>query len=524
MGKYVTVWVSVVLLLACGSVADATPCYGNDSGALYEISPTDPGGWTSHASINAAVTAGSGLGRTTMEFQGAWTGVNETVTLHNGLTYQGGAANTSMSWNATYTSPAFEATVNADWASTIQRLDITAAGRGVQWTTDGAPNPGGGDYWDGQLTLKDSSINSGTTAIWLGDTSGNKYDVKDTGVKLEVSNSLIQAADGIFVRAKGSGRAITTLSNSRLEVSGVGIRTDRIAAGGNDGLTVIASEIICTDETPDTGDKGIDHQGNTPGRPLVVVGSLVKGFTRGIANEYPATTDGLSNAVLLANNTVVGTGSSTGIFLQLGVGQTNNYDKLTAKLANNILAGHDVGLRLNSAGDSGSSLLAYGDNNAFFENSTDVQKTNSSFSDAGRLDDSGALAGYTLANTFCDPGDNDYVLLAEVLGGGNLLLDVGKQYQTTVLGSGTQTWVDLNRNGSYQDGTDVVIDLGGGTPNAGTRVMLYDAEYGDMAPRLLDGVVDIGAYEGGDAGGPVPEPAGLTLVGLALLTVRRRRS
>jgi MYXO-CTERM domain-containing protein len=103
------------------------------------------------------------------------------------------------------------------------------------------------------------------------------------------------------------------------------------------------------------------------------------------------------------------------------------------------------------------------------------------------------------------------------------LFDAGEQFTTTDLG-GTAPYLELNNNGTYEDGTDYVINLGGGTANQSTLLLLVDAEFGAGVPRLQAGTVDIGAYEGAGAAGPIPEPAGLVLLALGLAGLTRRRS
>jgi len=518
MGRLRIGLVMLGFLFAINGAAQATSCYGFDEGTKYQIAPTDPGGWTSHASIDAAVTAGIGAGRSTMEFQGTWSGIDETIDLrNNNLTFQG-SGGTSMTWANTANLHAFGRQDGATFTTTIKDLTITTQGSGARGVTWAVTTWNGG--WDGTLTVSNCTFDTvGDTIYMRSETTGGSG--LNVDVDCTVEDSVLRSSGGsaIYTRV-GNASGSVKVYDSHIEANVHGVVASYVWGGGNT-VVVEGSEIVSNNPSPAAGDTGVYCAGFMPSRPLVVVDSLVAGFGMGIDGGNPAFTDNLYKSVLVANTTVIGTGSSTGIEVGLQPGN-HNYDKISGILVNNIVAGHDVGLFANnSQSDLASSVAITGDNNALFDNTTDAATFGSpaGITDSGRLDEGGVLAGYTVANTFTDPGADNYRLVP----GATALFDAGEQFTTGALG-GTATYLDLNNNGSYDDGTDYVIDLGGGTPNAGTKLLLFDAEFAAAIARLQAGTVEIGAYEGAGGGAPVPEPSVLALSVLGLPLLRRRRS
>lgn len=84
------------------------------------------------------------------------------------------------------------------------------------------------------------------------------------------------------------------------------------------------------------------------------------------------------------------------------------------------------------------------------------------------------------------------------------------------LAVGAFSYVDVNYNQAYDPLLDVIVD---GTPPAGNHFVYLTDLLGQ--DRVLGGGLDRGAYEMEVP--PIPEPAGLSLVGLALLALKRRK-
>jgi MYXO-CTERM domain-containing protein len=507
----------VVLMAMVAAPVQATGVWGFDNTTEFLINPAtvNPGGYTSYANIDAAVAAGVAATRTVMEFEGDWSAVsiNETIDLRNdGLTFQGASGGTSMTWSGSYTGAAFGDQNQANMTATIKDLTITTQGSGSRGVTWAATTWNTGV--DATLAVSNCTFDTvGDTIYMRSETTGG--DGMNVDVDCVVEDSVLRssAGNGIYTRV-GKASGLVEVYDSRIEAYGHGVVASYVWAGGM-GVTIDASEIVSSNPSPSAGDTGVYCAGFAPSRPLLVVDSLVAGFDMGIDGGNPTFVDNLYRSVLLANNTIIGTGTSTGIEVGLQPGN-HNYDDISGILVNNIIAGHNVGLFANrSEPDAGASVTVQGDNNAFFANTSDTVANGASISDSGRL----TPAGYTLANTFLNPSADQYRLLAAAIA----LFDAGEQFTTASLG-GTSTFLDINNSGStYEDGTDYVIDLGGGTATGSTKLALVDADYDAPAARLLDGTVDIGAYEG-SVTLPVAESAGLGLIGLALLGLKRRRS
>jgi hypothetical protein len=512
MRRAMMMCVLVAGLVMVSATAGATGVWGFDNGSEFLINPASQGGYTSYANIDTAVAAGVAATRTVMEFEGDWSAVsiNETIDLrNNGLTFQGVSGGTSMSWASGTT--AFGDQNGQNFTVTIKDLSVTTTGstaRGVSWVSN----------WTnaaGTLTVEDCAFDTGGDAIAVGKVTSSGYIDPAASVTVRDSSLKSSAGSGILVGGNDAGYARAFVYDSRIEAfaTGVGIVGSPVLCLSR--VTVEGSEIISNNPSPSAGDTGIRADGFTPGSPLVVVDSLVAGFDMGIDGGNPAFTDNLYRSVLLANNTVIGTGTSTGIEVGLQPGN-HNYDDISGILVNNIIAGHNVGLFANRSepGDPGTSVTVQGDNNAFFANTSDTAVNSASISLNGTI-----TPGYTLAQAFVDPSADQYRLLAAAIA----LLDAGEQFTTASLG-GTGTFLDINNNGTYEDGTDYVIDLGGGTATGSTRLALLDADYYGSVARLLAGTVDIGAYEGAVTL-PVAEPGAgmLMLLGAAGL-IRKRRS
>ncbi|MDD4889354.1 MAG: PEP-CTERM sorting domain-containing protein [Phycisphaerae bacterium] len=502
--------------------AKADLCWGYNTGSVFQVSSTNPGGWTSYASIDAAVTAAVGAGRSTVEFDGTWTGITETIKLRNsGLTFAG-TTSTSMTWAAN--KDAFGGMNNSNFNATISGLSVTTSGtgRGVAWTDPGA--------WNGvytiSLTLSNSTFNSAADVISIARAAGTGGGGCWESTTITANNSSITSTGGHGIVALGTGGGSLVsvrLSDTRLSTYRSGINATGFYGPSTDAapaaVTVTRSEIVSNNAAPAAGDSGIAVARNRDLAPLVVTDTLIAGFGKGISAEAPAMFDGLGQGIALINNTIVGTGSSSGVVISFSPGYSNNYDSMSAMLVNNIIAGHTLGISVAETADIGGSIAVYGDKNAYFANTTNRTGSGTyAFSDANRIE-----PGYTLAQAFVNPTGGDYQLLATALA----LLDSGEQFTTSALG-GTATFVDFNDNGTYQDGTDYVIDLGGGTPTASTKLFLVDADVSNPLDRLANGqsslTVDVGAYEYQVA----PEPATMGFLafgGLAMMgaIIRRRR-
>ena len=505
--KWLGVVAVITVLALTANVAQATPSWGLDNGSEFEIAPTDNGG-TSYASIDAAVTAGIGVGRTTMQFQGTWSGINETIDLrNNNLTFQG-AAGSSMAW-ASGTN-AFGLQNNASFTAALKQMNVTTDAGAVTWTSTA-----NGSH--GSLTVEDCTIDAGSDAISLRDGFGGMSWIP-VGADVTVRDSLIKSSggSGILLRHNHNGAGKAYVSDSRVEaaVNGIKVYPGNVA-GAVEYLVVERCEVVSNSDDPAGGATGVfsnNFQLNPGG--LTIIDTLVAGFDRGVYASSSAGSWATTNGGYLVNNTVVDN-QSTGIMAV----SSKDAHRLNFLIINNIIAGSTTGMQLSETSYL-STLTVRGDNNAFFDNTTDtVAAANTSFLDNGRLDESGALAGYTVANTFIDPAGGNYRLAP----GATALIDAGEQFSTGVLG-GTSVFVDYNNNGTYEDGTDYIIDLGGGLPTVNTNLLLVDADYDLVVVRLQNGVIEIGAYEGAGAAAPVAEPGMLGLVGMALVALRRRRS
>jgi hypothetical protein len=293
-----------------------------------------------------------------------------------------------------------------------------------------------------------------------------------------------------------------TVARSRVEARDSGVRLG-FAWGYAANLMTIQSSEICANAPSNTG-VGILCVGNTDGKPLTIVSTLVAGFAVGVSDELAGSD--ITMARCLLNNTIVGTGSSTGLVVQLGVNIFQNWDAQSGTLVNNIFAGHAVGVWCFGNVLNGASMTIVGEKNAYFANATNrlsgpnVNVT-VNFNDTSRLEP----ADYTLAGTFENalnpvlPARN-YRLKSSAV----LLKDAGKQFQSAVLGSGLQTWLDANGNGTYDTNVDSIVDLGGFTGDTSAhRLCLTDADRAHRQPRLKRGAIEIGAYEGTWARGTV---------------------
>ncbi|MCX7591343.1 MAG: hypothetical protein N2255_06910 [Kiritimatiellae bacterium] len=497
------------IMAAFPQVVQATVCYGYDATTKYQISPTDPGGWTPFANIDAAVAAGVAAGRSVIEFLGTWSGIDETIDLRNdGLIFQG-ATGCSMNWSASYSGAAFGDRDDATFSATIRNLTITTTysgnntqGRGVTWYHD---------VWatsqSGTLTVSNCVFTTTGDAIYVvANTGGGSAKCP---VTVKVFDSKIKSSAGSGVIAQGaqgwtSGAvALLWVLNSRVEAYQHGVQLTPTSGGAGAPPTpdcrVEACEIFSNNALSGAY-KGITITFNTTASPLRVMDTLVAGFGIGVSDENPAIDQ--AEARVLLNNTIVGTGSSTGLCIRLGAQGGHNWDGQTGMIVNNIFAGHDAGIAMGGTVNNTASITLYGDKNAYFANNVHRKTLTGNvlvaYNDATRVE-----PGYTLAQAFVDPVNpvltkRKYRLLLSA----TALLDAGEQFTTGSLG-GTTTFVDRNNNGTYEDGTDYVISLGGGTPTASTRLMLVDAETANPKPRLKDGNVDIGAYEG-----PPPRPKG----------------
>jgi hypothetical protein len=477
-----------VLLLAAllaPAVAQATACYGTDAGTKYQVSASNPGGWTSHASIEAAVVAATNAGRTVVEFQGTWTGVNETVKLRNSnLTFQG-AASCTMAWAAN--TDAFGGMDNLNFSATLSGLGITVSGSGraVGWASSS---------WNGvntnYLVLTNCSIAAYTNAIHVAPGAGTGGGYQQQHYYITVRNCTLCSATGAGIASLASGNAATNqvcVYDSRLQTWGSGVdasgSTLSSSAAANSSVRIERSELVCSNAAPAATVVGV-YANPATYRTVEIVDSLIAGYGTGVRVQggVPATP-----TVVLANNTITGTGSSTGLVFS----GTLNWSAEGPMLVNNIFAGHGAGISLAST-PSGSSK-SYGTNNAFFANFTNgIADARAAFLDGGRI-----LPGYTLAQAFSDPGNaslaqRNYRLRSSA----GALINAGRQYTTTSLG-GTATYVDANANGTYQDSVDYLIDLGGAVPTATSRVMTVDAAVASPLPRLKGTTIDVGAYEAG---------------------------
>lgn len=488
-----------LLVFLLPRAAQATACYGHDDGvSKYQVSPTDPGGWTLHASIEAAVVVATNtFARSVIEFQGTWTGIDETIKLRDvGLTFQG-TNKTSMTWAVN--TDAFGAWDNADFSTTIKSLNLTTSGsgRGVGWSG----NSGGNKINTNNLVLTDCQVTAQTNAIWVTTLSTSSGGNTRQCYRTVVSNCSIVSTFGCGIStlaSAGSGGDVASTSNSlciygsRLQTYGSAVNAAGIgissAAAAYGALRVERSELVCSNSAPAPNVVGIDAYPYIT-RPGVIVDTLIAGYGTGVRIVGG---DSSTPNVVLANNTIIGTGSSTGLVFK-GI---KTYYTEGPVLVNNIIAGHTTGVALATTSTAGNSYSkSYGTNNAYFANYTNHLAlplvANVAFLE-GCIE-----PGYTLPQAFSDPGNASFTQRVYRLNASvSALINAGKQYTTTALG-GTTTYVDINQNGTYQDATDYVIDLGGGTASSTTRLMVVDAQVSSPLPRLQGGTVDLGAYEAG---------------------------
>lgn len=478
------------------TAARATAVYGKDDGSQFLIRPTSETGYTAYTSIDDAVAAGVTAGRTVMEFEGDWSGISidETINLRNDdLTFQG---DVSMTWASGV--DAFGDRNGLDFQATINNLAVTTTGssaRGVEWYQNVHASRAG------TLTLSNVTFTTTGDAVFMSGITppGNGYACK--GVCTVMDSSLTSSGgNGINVyigrhRYNGSDvNSSVTVDDSRVTANGNGIMLRTLEAAQLNSLKVRRCEVIST-ATDSSGDLGINVHHNNEASPLIVVDSLVQGFGIGILENnrhYYNDTDWHIASYWL-NNTIVGTGDSTGIKISIGSAMGFKWDKQDSILMNNILAGHSAGLRVEEAADN-FSIRIRGNNNAFFANTNDVSTSGSvTIGDSGRV-----TPAYAMADAFVDPDNatlasRDYRLVVDA----SALIDAGEQFQGDLFSSGTtQTWVDFNYNSSYAAGTDYIIDLAGYTGDtSGHNLLLYDANVDGSSDRLYGDTVDIGAYE-----------------------------
>jgi hypothetical protein len=482
--------------------AAATPVYGNAGGSTFLVNPANPGGYTAYASIEAAVVAATNAGRTVIEFEGDWSGVSidETVKLRNaGLTFQG-APGVSMTWASGVT--AFGGMNGQGFTATLSNLKLTTTGPsapGVSWDM---PNWGGVAALD--LTLSNCTFDTTGDGVLITCSAGGGSTL-DVPITMTALDSTIRSSggSGLKLYEGGSLRSSTvTVARSRIEARDSGVRLDCVWNSAANRMTIQSSE-ICANAASNAG-AGILCVGNTDARPLTIVSTLVAGFAIGVSDELAGAD--ITMARCLLNNTIIGTGGSTGLVVRLGVNIFQNWDTQSGVLVNNIFAGHAVGVWCLGNVLNGASMTIMGEKNAWFANATNrlsgpnVNVT-VSFNDANRIEP----ADYTLDSTFENA-------LTPVLTARNYRLkssatrlkDAGKQFQSVVLGSGWQTWLDANGNGTYDTNVDCIVDLGGFTGDTSVhRLCLTDADRVHRQPRLKRGAIEIGAYEGTWARGTV---------------------
>ncbi len=495
---------ALVGLLLLPLPARATPCYGFDDGATkYQVAPTNPGGWTAHASIDAAVVAGTNAGRSVIEFQGTWTGIDETIKLRNSdLTFQGVNRN-SLTWAANINAFGY----GTNCSATISGLSLKTSGAGCGVA---AVNSLTNTRIFDKLTVTNCTVSAETNAIWVGHNGVAAGMNTACGCDVTVTHSSIisSAARGIWCRVPGGGISISSNSvcvyDSRLQTYASGVEVDGTTAvgGGSRGSAaarIERSEIVCTKPWADlvaANDAGLctwaAADGSFGTSVTYVASSLIAGFGTGV--KIVPLKLGNGQIVTLLNNTLVNNLRGVGLIMD-----STSFNTTASRIVgvNNIFAGNESGLFFQHTNTvAGANIRFSGNKNAFFANATDIYMNSVAGNSITTNDTGRIMPGYVSTGAFVDPANatlasRNYRLLPSA----SALLDAGQQFTTTSLG-GTATYLDSNTNGVYNDGGDYVVDLGGGAPSALTRLLLTDAQYSDPRARLKGSAIDIGAYEG----------------------------